>query len=237
MKRPVLIRQLLLVLIASTCVTCNLPRDAEGTLERARGARVRVGLVENEPWVKRVNGEPAGVEVELVRRFAAQLNATPEWFWGNEQEHMEALKRFELDLVVGGITESTPWQKDVGLTNSYFENQIKVGVPRSSPLLENLKGVRVAAKQGEAVAAYLEEEDAIPVRVDDPSQVNGPVAASEWQLEQWGFAVTDMELHTEKHVMIVPPGENGWLARLEQFLHEQRTQVKGMLQQQGATKQ
>lgn len=226
-----LIGRLVLIIMVSTCATCNLPRDPEGTLERARGARVRVGLVENEPWVKRVNGEPAGVEVELVRRFAAELNATPEWFWGNEQGHVEALKRFELDLVVGGFTESTPWRKDVGLTNSYFENQIKVGVPRSTPSLEDLKGVRVGAKQGEAVAAFLEDEDAIPVRVDDPSQVNGPVAASEWQLELWGFVVTDIELHTEKHVMIVPPGENGWLARLEQFLRQQRTQVKGMLQQ------
>ena len=227
-----LTRCLLLILVVSTCTTCNLPRDPEGTLERARGARVRVGVVENEPWVRRTDGEPAGVEVELVRRFARELNATPEWFWGNEQEHIEALKRFELDLVIGGFTDSTPWGKDVGLTNPYFEYGIKVGVPRSAPPLENVKGVKVAAKQGGAVAAYLDEKDAIAVRVADPFEVNGPVAAPDWELEQRGFVVTDIKLHTEKHVMAVPPGENGWLARLEGFLHRQRSQIKGMLRQQ-----
>src|SRR5437870_4121058 len=94
----------------------NLPRDPEGTLRKVQGGRLRVGLVEHPPWVVRTESEPAGAEVELVRRFAAELNATPEWHWGGEQRHMEALERFELDLVVGSVTDQTPWSKYVGLT-------------------------------------------------------------------------------------------------------------------------
>lgn len=236
MKCSVMIGRLVLTIMVCACLSCSMPRDQRGTLERVRGHTVRVGLVENEPWVKRTTGEPVGVEVELVRRFAQELNATPEWFWGNEQEHMEALKHFELDLVVGGFTDATPWGKDVGLTNSYFKNSIKVGVPRTVVPPENLKGMKVAAKQGEAVAAYLEEKDAVALRVDDLSRVDGPVAAPEWQLELWGLAVTDIELHEEKHVIAVPPGENGWLRRLEQFLRQQRPQLKEMLQQQERAK-
>jgi len=232
----VLLRRASFVVIASICIGCNIPRDPNGTLKRVREGAMRVGVLENEPWVKRNSGEPSGVEIEIVRQFAAELGAKPEWIWGSEEELMEALKHNELDLLIGGLTESTPWQDEVGLTNSYVTSRITVGVPRSMPLLSNLKGVQVAVKRGEATAAYLEDESAIPVRVEDSSKVIGPVAAPEWQLEHWGFALTDIELHKEKHVMAVPPGENGWLARLEQFLRRQRTQVKGMLQQ-GAIKQ
>ena len=69
-----------IVLLAAGCST--LPRDAEHTSDRARQGQVRVGLVENPPWVVRTAGEPAGAEVELVRRFAGRLGAQPQWFWG-----------------------------------------------------------------------------------------------------------------------------------------------------------
>src|SRR5215207_6605316 len=71
----------LIVIVASGLLTLScgsLPRDPEGTLHRARGGRLRVGLVEHPPWVVRTEGEPAGAEVVLVRRFAAELNATPD---------------------------------------------------------------------------------------------------------------------------------------------------------------
>ncbi len=69
-NHQVLLRRLLTCLLVSACaVGCkDLPRDPEGTLNRVRGGRVRVGLVEHPPWVvRRSGGEPAGVEVELVK--------------------------------------------------------------------------------------------------------------------------------------------------------------------------
>ncbi len=149
--------------LCALCAACaGLPRDPEGTLKRVEGGRLRVGLVERPPWVVRTAGEPEGVEVELVRRLAAELRAEPEWRWGGEQQHMEALERFELDIVVGGITKKTAWSKYVGLTGPYAE------------------------------------------------------------------------VNSEKHVMAVPPGENGWLARVEEFLGRQRAEVNGLLQSEAA---
>lgn len=43
--------------------------------------------------------------------------------------------------------------------------------------------------------------------------------------------VTGFELMKRKHVMAVPPGENGWLKRLEEFLHQQQGHVRRLLQQ------
>jgi len=163
-RRLISFRRLLTALVVcALCAACaGLPRDAEGTLRRVEGGRLRVGLVENPPWVVRTQGEPAGAEVELVRRLAAELHAQPEWRWGGEQKHMEALENFQLDIVVGGITKKTAWSKYVGLTSPY------------------------------------------------------------------------VEVNKEKHVMAVPPGENGWLVRVEEFLGWQRGEVKSLLQTESA---
>lgn len=117
----------LLALIASGC---DLPRDPEGTLDRVRGGVLRVGLVEQEPWVRDAEGEPTGAEVTLVRELAAELGATPEFHPGGETELFERLEKFELDLVVGGITDATPYAKHVGLTLHHTKRE-EAGTTRS----------------------------------------------------------------------------------------------------------
>ena len=59
---------------------------------------------------------------------------------------------------------------------------------------------------------------------------NGPVAGPDWRLERLGFVPTNLELLRRKHVMATPPGENGWLKLLGDFLYEQRGEVRGLLQ-------
>lgn len=228
---------MLLIVFSLSFQACGeFPRDPLGTLHRVQRGRLRVGLTEHKPWVIRTTGEPAGAEVELVRRFARELGATPEWYWGSEEQHMKALKHYELDLLIGGLTDETPWNKQVGLTRPYFEERIAVGVPASSPVPKELKGQQVAAKKGETAAAYLEKRGALVLRVDDLRETQGAaaIAAPAWQLEQLGLVLTDTELHTERHVMAIAPGENALLKRLEDFLFAQRSQVKTLLQQQEA---
>ncbi len=229
-----LLNRLLLILAASFfAMNCDLPRDQRNTLKRVKSERlVRVGLIENEPWVVRgANGEPSGAEVELVRRFAAELGATPEWFWANEPDAMEALKNTELDLVVGGLTEETLWANEVGLTASYFTDRIVVGVPPSVQPIKEIEGKNVAVERDDLLtAALVSEEKATPVRVENFSQEMETVATRDWQLEQLGFNLTDIELQKDEHTIAVAPGENGWLVRLEEFLKAQRPAIKNVLQ-------
>jgi len=191
--------------------------------------------VEHAPWVVRTTGEPAGVEVDLVRQFAGSLGTTPEWHWGGEQEQLEALQDYQLDLVIGGFTDRTPWRKYVGLTSAYFTETYRVGV-QGPPPLESVKGAQVAILRGEPAAAELEQKGAVVVRVDDLSQVTGAVAAPDWQLEQLGRTGTNIELDSVKHVFAVPPGENGFLKRLDEFLYGKTGDIKGRLQQQVSMK-
>jgi polar amino acid transport system substrate-binding protein len=221
-------RGLPLVLVALAASGCaSFPHDPEGTLRRVQGGKLRVGLVEAPPWVVRTAGEPAGAEVELARQLAADLGATPEWVWGGEQRHMEALERFELDLVVGGLTDDTPWDARVGLTGPYFEDRVLVGFADTPP--GALDGVTVAVRAGDPAAGKLRRKGAVPEVVADLKQARPPLAAPDWRLEQLGLWPADVELQKRKHVMAVPPGENGWLRRVEEFLHARGPEVRDLL--------
>jgi polar amino acid transport system substrate-binding protein len=231
-----------LIILATSffALSCDLPRDQRDTLVRVeKERRVRVGLIENAPWVVRgANGEPTGVETELARRFAAELGATPEWFWANEPDAMEALVNTELDLVVGGLTEKTLWANEVGLTAAYFTDRIVVGIPPAAEPTKEIEGKNIVVERDDLLAAALvAAEKATPVRVENISQTTEAAAARDWHLEQSGFNLTDIELQKDKHVIAVAPGENGFLVRLEKFLKEQRSAIKDSLQQQKSGEQ
>ena len=100
---------------------CDLPRDPEGTLERARGGVLRAGAAEAAPWVVRRagGGRPAGPEAELVEAFARSIDARVEWHWGSSDELLRRLEHRELDVVVAGLTARTPWKTHVGVTRPW----------------------------------------------------------------------------------------------------------------------
>jgi len=117
------VRHAVLALLAlPLALGCHLPHDPEGTHLRVRGGTMRVGITENEPWTRLEPEEkPRGLEVELVQKFARQLEAEIEWVRDSESNLIERLHRGELDLVIGGLTQSTPWSDRVGLTQPYVE--------------------------------------------------------------------------------------------------------------------
>lgn len=99
---------------------CQIPQDPEKTLQRARDGLLRVGLAEAEPWAYMdERGQVGGVEVELLQQFASQINAEIQWVTGPQNDLLEKLHKFELDVVVGGLTKNTPWKQKVGLTQPF----------------------------------------------------------------------------------------------------------------------
>ncbi len=110
---------MVLGLVAGCSVT--IPTDPDGTLDRARGGVLRVGVSPNPPWTELpgADAEPRGLEADLVRDFAASLDAEVEWTPGGEEALMGALDRDELDLVIGGLTAKSPWSSHAALTYRY----------------------------------------------------------------------------------------------------------------------
>lgn len=106
----------LLIALAGALTACDMPRDPEGTLSDVRGGVMRVGVIDQQPWATYDADEARGVEAELVKRFADELDAEIDWVPGGESTLLPRLKRFELDLVIGGFVTTSPWASHVGTT-------------------------------------------------------------------------------------------------------------------------
>ena len=140
----------LVVLLSLACVSCSgFPADPDGTLERVSGGTLRVGVSHAPPATDIRGSEPAGPEADLVREFAASLDAQVAWTPGGEEFLMEALKQGDLDLVIGGLTDSTPWTDKAALTRPYAES--------TSPWGETQKHVLAAPMGENAFLVALEE--------------------------------------------------------------------------------
>jgi polar amino acid transport system substrate-binding protein len=207
------------VLMLSIAACAQLPRDPHHTLDRIRQAKhMHVGLVENPPWVMHGTNGPDGVEVRLIQELSTRLGASPDWRWGGEQSGLEALKHFELDLLIGGLDAATPWSKEVGLTRPYYVERFLIGMPAGTEAPASLNDRPVSVISGEETAAYLSKKGAKVIRVANLRGASAPVAAPEWRLWQLGLIPRKPELLAKRHVMATPPGENAWLKQLQEFL-------------------
>jgi polar amino acid transport system substrate-binding protein len=220
---------------AVALVGCDVPQDPDGTLDRVSGGSMRVGVTQADPWVRLEGDQPSGgVEVELVRRFARDLDAQVEWVDGSEEELVNAAKEGSLDLVITGMTKKSRWKKDVTFTRPYVETKAVIGVPPAEADREDFDGVRVAAERGSVEEALLENKtDALVEPVDSLAGQDGPVAAFEYVLDDLELEPSQVELESEKHVMALPFGENAWLVRLERFLLNREDEIERLLMEEG----
>ena len=118
--RRMLVPFVIVALALSGCGV-SIPTDPEGTLDRVRGGTLHVGASPNGDAVQVDRGTVSGAEVELVARFAEHLDAEIEWTVGAEEALVRALERGELDLVIGGLTDASPWVDRSGMTRPYAE--------------------------------------------------------------------------------------------------------------------
>jgi polar amino acid transport system substrate-binding protein len=220
-----------LALVALVVSGCQYPRDPEGTLDRVEGGTLRVGVIEDPPWVDLSGREPAGVEPELVRQFAAQLDADIEWVEGTESDLAEALAGFQLDLIVGGLDRGWPYGKELAMTRPYVDTEVQIGVPPGTELPDELGGEEIWVERNSEAAALLkqEEEDAVRVPFDALSEVDGPALLDTWDIDALGYERTDYILRDDEHAMAVAAGENGFLVELENFLLDRGAEADRLL--------
>lgn len=199
---------------------CQFPRDPEGTLDRVTDGTMRVGVIDNPPSVRLADGEPSGVEPELVRRFAASLGAEIEWIEGSETELVEAMRGYQLDLLIGGLTNNSLWQREVAVTSPYLDTEVQFAVPPGTELPDDLDGERIWVERNSEAAALLQQEEggAIPVHFDRLEEIDGPALLDTYDIEAIGYERTDRIQRDDEHAMAVPMGENGFMVELERFL-------------------
>ena len=165
-RRAFLAVALLAVALLAVVAGCGIPVDPDGTLERASGGVLRVGMSEHEPWTALEGGRRSGVEVRLIEEFAAEWNAELEWHDGGEEALIGELHRGELDVVVGGLTEKTPWVDQAALTRPYVVVTGPDGAPEPHVL---------AARMGENALLVALERFLLERGTDLAAELDGDV--------------------------------------------------------------
>jgi polar amino acid transport system substrate-binding protein len=228
----------LLAVVATVALAgCEYPRDPEETLDRVEGGTMYVGVIEEEPWVKLDRGkEPGGVEPELIRQFAAELDAEIEWVDGSEAELVEAMRGFQLDLIIGGLTRSSRYRNEVALTRPYVDTEIELGVPPGEELPDDLDEVEIWVERNSEAAALLQQEEgeANPIYYESLDEVEGPALLDDYELEAIGYERTDRIQRDDEHAMAVPMGENAFLVKLEHFLLDRGQEAEEILEREAA---
>lgn len=127
------------LLLLSGCAA--VPADPDGTLERVNEGDLRVGITHNPPWTEiRGTGSPSGHEVRLVQRFARSQGADVRWTVASEAVLVDALSDGDLDLVIGGFIDDTPWTDKAAITAPFRESEVDGRVEKHvmlAPLGEN----------------------------------------------------------------------------------------------------
>lgn len=110
-------------LAAAALVGCGMtiPADPDGTLDAVTGGELQVGITHNPPSVDTGGQEPEGNEVALVESFAASIDASIVWTEGSEEALVRMLEVGDLQLVIGGISDATPWSSHAAVTRTYGE--------------------------------------------------------------------------------------------------------------------
>ncbi|WP_157157276.1 MULTISPECIES: transporter substrate-binding domain-containing protein [unclassified Diaminobutyricimonas] len=119
----------------------TIPTDPDGTFDRVSGGTLRVGVSLNSPWTEQVTEDQfEGTEVALVERFADELDAEIQWTMAGEEALIRRLEHDQLDLVIGGLTDQTPWIDKAAITRPYAETSDEHGTRKhvmAVPMGEN----------------------------------------------------------------------------------------------------
>jgi polar amino acid transport system substrate-binding protein len=134
MNRPIRLRfaaaALVLAVSLSGCAS-RFPADPEGTLDRVSGGTLRVGISPNGEWTDITDGgEASGLEVTLVEEFAESIDAEVAWVEGGEEQLFTQLHEGALDMVVGGLTDKTPWVNKGAITKPFTEVTTSKGMEK-----------------------------------------------------------------------------------------------------------
>ncbi len=209
----------------------DFPRDAENTLREAEGGRpLRVGWSSAGPWVRAVpGGEPAGIEPDLVRRWAASRGYRIQWIEASEAQLVEGLNENSLDVAVAGFTDQAPHGGMIGQTQPYLDAKVVIGMRPGAAVPDSWKGVPVSYDpRRPEFAGLLLREKAAPTTGPAPYRL-----VYEPELAAAGLVPAGKPLRTERRTIATGPSANALTLALDKFLHANKAGIEARLAQEG----
>lgn len=100
--------------------SCNIPRDIHGTFDRVSKEKVlRVGYSNNPPFIQIKENDTTGIEYRIVDAFSKEMGYKVEYTEGTEAVLMEKLEKYEIDIIIAGLNNKSPWKSKAGFTQPY----------------------------------------------------------------------------------------------------------------------
>lgn len=212
------------VFFSLTLSACQWPKDPDDTFKKIiRNGQLRVAVIQSPPWVNYQGSIVSGIEVEIISQFAASIKVYPVWKPLSEQMAVIALKKHQVDLIIGGLTDQDPWQKYFTMTRPYFTAEYYIGLPKDHAAIRLPKNQNIAVKTNSFLIPYIMEKDFKVLESADPFTTQLPVAAEKNYLIYKAFKAY-IKLCRFSHVIVVPLGENYLLKKLESFLKHNSAQ-------------
>ncbi|MBP5980525.1 MAG: transporter substrate-binding domain-containing protein [Halomonas sp.] len=220
---------ILIIFLVLVLTGCRYPVNIERPMADMQGGELNIGLSENPPWVINTEQGPAGLEVEIIQALAESMDATINWHWNSEGNLLAALSQYQLDLVIGGLTQDSNVNALAAPTKAYYKSHYSIGVSNGLSLPSSLKNIEVAVPVVNHIAHALQKKGAIPRPTPDIGTHNEVVATPSWWLQAHDYQIDDWEIATDQHVMALPKGENAWMLVVQRHLNgypdiEQRLQ-------------
>ncbi len=109
------------ILVPLLVIACNQPHDPEHTLDdiRQRGI-LKAGVSYNPPFVVSSLHDTTGIDIDLLKEIAHDLQVQLQLTYGSEPEIVHHLEEKELDIIAAGFLNKTPYKKKMGMTTWYF---------------------------------------------------------------------------------------------------------------------
>jgi ABC-type amino acid transport substrate-binding protein len=209
----------------------DFPRDAEDTLKQVESGRpLRVGWSNASPWVRaKPGGEPAGIEPDILRRWAASRGIRIQWIEAGEAQIVEALNEASLDVGIAGFTTQAPHGGLIGMTQPYLRARAVIAMRPGTKAPETWEGVAVSydAKRPD-FAGLLMRHQAVPSTGTADFRL-----LYEPELAVAGLVSTGTKLRTEQRTIATAPSANALTLALDQFLHSNRRAIEARLAQEG----
>lgn len=112
-------RHLIPGVICISLTACTIPQDSSYSWQKATVEELSIGVIDNPPFAYKSNSKWEGIEIDLIKKFAAMYGLDVSFTQANETQLFKDLKNYKYQIVLGGIEEQSIWKKEVALTLAY----------------------------------------------------------------------------------------------------------------------
>lgn len=135
--------------VASDCK----PKVAD--IQTVQPGKVTVGVIDIPPFSSYNSGDPKGIDVDIVKKFAAENCLSPVWQQATYADAVQSISGSTIDMAVGTIDRTEARQKAVDFSSTTYLDGLGIVSKTGAKTIKDLEG----AKSVGTIDGYLWVDD------------------------------------------------------------------------------